>query len=64
VTVEWRDQELEELDEELAAAKANLRRLRDRAVHRLEQELATETNPYHREWLIKSIDKAKATVVD
>ena len=64
MTVEPLDAELAELDEELADAKASLRRLRDRTLREYRQHLETETDPYRRQWLIDSINKAQAVVVD
>jgi hypothetical protein len=51
------DAELAEMDEELAEAKASLRRLRERTLREFSNQLEGETNPYFREFLIKSIRK-------
>jgi hypothetical protein len=48
-----------DLDAELEAANANLRRLRDETLAELAEELAAETNPYHREFLLGKIEKMR-----
>jgi hypothetical protein len=47
---------LEELDAELRAVRASLRRLRDDTLAEFTEMLETETNPYTREMLIAQIE--------
>jgi hypothetical protein len=55
---------LEVLDAELAAATASLKRLKERALAELTEELANETNPYTREFLLQCAEKVRAIGVD
>jgi hypothetical protein len=48
------------MDVELAAARANLRRLRDNAVAEHTAMVEVERNPYHREFLLDQIEKMRA----
>jgi hypothetical protein len=51
---------LEQLDAELAAATANLRRLRDQAVAEFTAEAEAEVNPYTREFLLATVEKIRS----
>lgn len=53
------DAELDELDAELTAARANLQRLCDRTIARFTAEAAEETNPYTREFLLAQLVKMR-----
>jgi hypothetical protein len=48
-----------DLEAELAAANANLRRIRDERLADLAAELANENNPYTREFLTEQIEKIR-----
>jgi hypothetical protein len=48
-----------DLEAELAAANANLRRLREETIAELTDELAAETNPYTREFLQGKIERVR-----
>jgi hypothetical protein len=48
-----------DLEAELAAANANLRRLREETLAELAEELAAETNPYTREFLTEQIERTR-----
>jgi hypothetical protein len=48
-----------DLEAELAAANANLRRIRDERLTGLAVELETETNPYTREFLTEQIERTR-----
>ncbi len=48
-----------DLEAELAAANANLRRIRDERLADLAVELANENNPYTREFLVNQIEKTR-----
>jgi hypothetical protein len=47
---------IEEMDAEIAVMDAHLKRIYDDAVAEATEELATEKNPYFREFLIKHIE--------
>jgi len=51
---------LEEMDAELARLDAHLKWLRADLIAELEAELDGETNPYHREFLLGELAKARA----
>jgi len=51
---------LEEMDAELAAARANLRRLCDSGLAELAELLDGETNPYTREFLLGQAEELRA----
>ena len=51
---------LEELDAELLAARARLRRLRDNTVAEFTAEAAAERNPYTREMFLAAAEKVRA----
>jgi hypothetical protein len=51
---------IEELDEELALARASLERLKARTIADCTAELAYETDPYYRKMLEEAIERAKA----
>jgi hypothetical protein len=55
---------LEEMDAELAAARANLRRLRESGLAELAELLDGETNPYVREFLLAKVEKMRAIGAD
>jgi hypothetical protein len=51
---------LEELEAECARMDAHLRKLNRDMIAEATEELATERNPYAREWLIKHIEDVRA----
>ena len=48
-----------DLEAELAAANANLRRVRQETLADFAERLAAETNPYTREFLIRMIEEVR-----
>jgi hypothetical protein len=51
---------IEEMDAEIARMDAYLRKLNRDMIAEATEELATEKNPYAREWLIKHIEDVRA----
>lgn len=50
----------EDLEAEIARMNAHLKWLHDDAVAELTEEIATEKNPYMREFLVKQLEEVRA----
>jgi hypothetical protein len=51
---------IEEMDAEIARMDAHLKWLRADAIGEITEELATEKNPYTREFLLKQLEEVRA----
>jgi hypothetical protein len=51
---------IEEMDEEIARMEALNRKLYNELIDEATEQLATEKNPYTREWLIRHIEQVRA----